>query len=63
MIKTKLGHKLAGGVDDDDVVGVLRPIETGEVGDGGSRGHGGIPVGGSGGGLRSRCLGFRPESS
>jgi hypothetical protein len=60
MIKTKLDHKLAGGVDDDDVVGVLRPIETGEVGDGGVRGHGGFLRWGFEGAWGSPGLGFSP---
>ena len=63
MLKTELGHDLAGGVDDDDLMGVLRPIKTGEVGDGGFRGHRGFPVRGLGGGWRSGCLGFSPESN
>ena len=60
VLKAKLGHDLAGSVDDDDVMLLLGPIETGEVGDGGSRGHSGFPVRGSGGVLCSLCLSFGP---
>jgi hypothetical protein len=64
MLKTELGHDLASGVDDDDLMGALRPIKTGEVGDGGfTEGHDGFPVRGSEGGLRSGCLRFSPEST
>ena len=61
MGKAKLGDDLAGGVDDDDVMGLLRPIKTGEVSVGGLRGgHGGFLVGVSGSLRCSGCLGFCP---
>jgi hypothetical protein len=61
MGKAELGHDLAGGIEDDDVVVLLRPIEAGEVSEGSFRGrHSDFPVRGSGGGLRSVCLGFGP---
>ena len=63
VLKPKLGHDLAGSVDDDDVMLLLGPIETGEVGEGGFRGHGGVPVRGLGGVFCSPCLSFRPEST
>jgi hypothetical protein len=34
MIKTELSDNLAGGIDDDDVRGALRPIKTGEAREG-----------------------------
>jgi hypothetical protein len=34
MGKTKLGHDLAGGIDDDGVMVLLRPVYGGEVGEG-----------------------------
>ena len=46
--ETELGHHLAGTIDDDDVMLLLRPVKTGEVGGGGLEGHGGVPVGGRG---------------
>ena len=42
MLKTELGHDLAGLVDDNDLMGMLRPIKTDEVGDRGSRSHRGF---------------------
>jgi hypothetical protein len=64
MLKAELGHDLAGGIKDDGVVVLLGPIETDEVSEGGGRGrHGDFPVRGSGGGLRSLCLGLSPEST
>jgi hypothetical protein len=33
VLKPKLGHDLAGGIEGDDVVILLRPIESGEVSD------------------------------
>jgi hypothetical protein len=63
MGKTELGHDLAGGIEDDGVMVLLGPVDGGEVGEGGFRGHRDFPVGGSGGFGRSRCLGFGPESS
>ena len=52
VLKPKLGHDLAGSVDDDDVMLLLGPIETGEVGEGGFRGQGGL----SGAGFGRRFL-------
>ena len=46
--------------DDDDVMLLFGPIETGEVGDGGFRVHGGFPGWGFGGAWGSPGLGFRP---
>ena len=64
MLKAELGHDVAGGIEDDGVVMLLGPIETDEVSEGGGRGrHGDFPVRGSGGGWRSVCLGFSPEST
>ena len=61
MGKVELGHDLADGVQDDDVVVLLRPIKTGEVGERRFRGrHEGFPVRGSGGGSRSFRLAFGP---
>jgi hypothetical protein len=61
MLKAEFGHDLAGEIKDDDVVMLLGPIETDEVSEGGGRGgHGDFPVRGSGGGVRSPCLGFSP---
>ena len=59
MGKTKLGHDLAGGIEDDGVMVLFRPVDGGEVGNGGFRGHGDFPLGGSGGFWRSGCLGLR----
>lgn len=61
MGEAELGHNLAGGIEDDDVVVLLRPIETCEVSEARFRGrHSDFPVRGSGRGLRSLCLGFGP---
>ena len=64
MLKTELGHHLAGLVDDNDLMGALRPIKAGEVGDRGSRSHRSFfPVWGLGGSWCSGCLSFGPESN
>ena len=64
VLKTKFGHELAGGINDDDVVLPLGPIETDEVNARGlGGGHDAFPVGGSGAFGCSVCRGSCPWSS
>ena len=64
VLKVEGGHDLAGGIQDDGMMLVLSPVDAGEVSEARFRGrHSDFPVRGSGGGLRSVCLGFSPEST
>ena len=65
VLKVEGGHDLAGGIQDDGMMLVLSPIDAGEVSEAGGSGgsHSDLLVGGSGGGWRSVCLGFSPEST
>jgi hypothetical protein len=61
VLKIEGGHDLAGGIEDDGMMLVLGPVDAGEVSEARFRGrHSDFPVQGSGGGLCSLCLCFRP---